>query len=229
MKLSSARSAKAGKRWHEVSVVSWKRPKATGDRNVLRNHILNFDIVTLCKLIFYNVYVRTLNQKNVFFSMCGLLVLGKESFIPKKLDLVGVKRLFRAQCRAVLQKKKKKKRWALCQSAVFPVCFTSPVLPSVHRDKTRLFQIMSFSHYFRLSLNLSIKQRTSGCDVNTRGLFSSTSSSLFCYFQLTLSFLGFFLFVFFVQICWLQQGKMNVLHNFPKNMVTRKNKLKVWW
>lgn len=136
MKLSSARSAKAGKRWHEVSVVSWKRPKATGDRNVLRNHILNFDIVTLCKLIFYNVYVRTLNQKNVFFSMCGLLVLGKESFIPKKLDFVGVKRLFRAQCCAVLQKKKKKKD-ELCARVQY---FLSALLPQCYHLFTEIKQ-----------------------------------------------------------------------------------------
>lgn len=87
MKLSPARSAKTGKRWREVDIVSLKK-KAKGcwwQKCPEKNHIYTFlDIFTLCKLIFYNVYVRTLNQKNAFFSICGLLVLGKESFIPKK-------------------------------------------------------------------------------------------------------------------------------------------------
>lgn len=88
----------------------------------------------------------------------------------------------------------------MCQSAVFPVRFTSPVLPSVRRDTT---YFKYFSHLFLTQPELANpRSKTSSCDVNTRGLFPQ----LFCFFGPNM----------LIPI----STKMNVLHISPKIIKT---------
>lgn len=138
-----------------------------------------------------------------------VLMLRRESFIPKKLDFVDAKGLFD---RSLIEK-----RWAVPQCSISCLLY----FPSVtsYSQRWNLAYNIELLSLFLSELELATStQQTFRCGVNTRVLFPSW---LFCSFSARFKFCSCFGFVFFAQI-------LNIAYSNKAKWMYYTSFLRIW-